>query len=52
MDLFRHGQGKAILSNNDVYEGLYEKGQRHGLGTYKFKNGARYVGNYSRSVKK
>ena len=26
----RHGQGKATLPNGDVYEGSYEKGQRHG----------------------
>jgi len=33
----RHGTGKATLSNGDVYEGQYEKGQRHGEGVYKFK---------------
>ena len=26
----RHGQGKAILPNGDVYEGRYQNGQRHG----------------------
>jgi len=62
----RHGTGKATLSNGDVYEGQYEKGQRHGEGVYKFKasrvkinrvynlifqGGARYVGSYSRNKK-
>ena len=34
---FRHGTGKATLANGDIYQGLYEKGQRHGEGVYKFK---------------
>jgi radial spoke head protein 1 len=28
----RHGFGKATLANQDTYEGLYEKGKRHGQG--------------------
>ena len=32
----RHGQGKAVLPNGDVYEGQYVSGKRHGIGTYKF----------------
>ena len=33
----RHGNGRAILPNGDIYEGEYEAGKRHGEGTYKFK---------------
>jgi len=32
----RHGFGKATLANQDTYEGLYEKGKRHGQGTYRY----------------
>ncbi|KAA8581017.1 hypothetical protein FQN60_002598, partial [Etheostoma spectabile] len=47
----RHGVGKAVLSNGDVYQGQYEHGKRHGQGTYRFKNGARYVGDYHKNMK-
>uniref|UniRef100_A0A3Q3H1N3 Radial spoke head component 1 n=1 Tax=Labrus bergylta TaxID=56723 RepID=A0A3Q3H1N3_9LABR len=47
----RHGFGKAVLPNGDVYQGHYETGQRHGEGTYRFKNGARYVGDYLQNMK-
>ena len=61
----RHGQGRAILPNGDIYEGTYVNGNRHGTGTYKFKvdssnqlrltypqNGARYIGSYEENKKK
>lgn len=32
----RHGTGKAILPNGDIYEGGYENGKRHGYGIYKY----------------
>uniref|UniRef100_A0A668RUI2 Uncharacterized protein n=1 Tax=Oreochromis aureus TaxID=47969 RepID=A0A668RUI2_OREAU len=47
----RHGFGKAILPNGDIYQGDYQNGRRHGQGTYRFKNGARYVGNYQQNMK-
>jgi len=47
----RHGSGRAILPNGDIYEGEYQCGKKHGEGTYKFKNGARYVGVYSENKK-
>ncbi|XP_074519747.1 radial spoke head 1 homolog isoform X3 [Halichoeres trimaculatus] len=47
----RHGAGRAVLPNGDVYQGQYENGQRHGEGTYRFKNGARYVGGYYQNKK-
>lgn len=30
----RHGKGRAILPNGDIYEGEYENGKRHGNGIY------------------
>jgi len=44
----RHGNGKAILPNHDVYEGQYRKGLRYGQGIYKYKKGrgARYEGQW------
>eukprot|EP00064_Thunnus_orientalis_P003479 superscaffoldBa00000283_g3488 len=47
----RHGVGKAVLPNGDVYQGQYENGKRHGQGTYRFKNGARYMGDYYQNMK-
>ncbi|XP_036602785.1 radial spoke head 1 homolog [Trichosurus vulpecula] len=47
----RHGYGKAILPNGDIYEGQYEHGKRQGQGTYKFKNGTRYIGEYRENKK-
>ncbi|XP_068930898.1 radial spoke head 1 homolog [Petaurus breviceps papuanus] len=47
----RHGKGKAILPNGDIYDGQYEFGKRHGQGTYRFKSGARYIGEYQQNKK-
>ncbi len=58
----RHGFGKAILPNHDTYEGMYENGLRNGRGYYllvclslsltsRFKNGARYLGEYMENRK-
>ncbi|XP_036936435.1 radial spoke head 1 homolog [Acanthopagrus latus] len=47
----RHGVGKALLPNGDVYQGQYERGKRQGEGTYCFKNGSRYVGDYYQNLK-
>ncbi|KAH9490741.1 hypothetical protein Btru_035384 [Bulinus truncatus] len=51
----RHGKGRAILPNRDVYEGMYMYGKRDGPGVYKFKNklakNARYIGNYVQGKK-
>merc|ERR1711973_582936 len=47
----RHGQGKAILSNGDSYEGAYVDGMRNGFGTYRFRSGARYRGYYTNGKK-
>ncbi|KAI8815191.1 hypothetical protein BJ742DRAFT_7859 [Cladochytrium replicatum] len=42
----RHGKGKNVFPNGDVFEGHYEFGKRNGTGTYKWKNGTRYTGEY------
>ncbi|KAL6094793.1 rsph1 [Pungitius sinensis] len=46
----RHGVGKAVLPNGDVYQGRYEKGSRHGqphsLGKYMFNTGCEQHGEY------
>ncbi|XP_008294928.1 radial spoke head 1 homolog [Stegastes partitus] len=47
----RHGFGKAVLPNGDIYQGEYENGKRHGQGTYRFKNAARYIGHYHQNKK-
>ncbi|RZB40211.1 radial spoke head 1 -like [Asbolus verrucosus] len=49
--LDRHGFGRAILPNGDIYEGNYEHGKRHGKGLYVFKNGARYDGEWKKGLK-
>ncbi|NWS03469.1 RSPH1 protein, partial [Motacilla alba] len=54
----RHGLGKARLPNGDTYEGEYEH-ELMGVssvpnvfqGTYRFKNGALYTGNYLQNKK-
>ncbi|KAG7205041.1 hypothetical protein KM043_005422 [Ampulex compressa] len=47
----RHGSGKALLPNGDMYVGRYCEGLRHGKGVYVFKNGARFDGEWRRGLK-
>ncbi|KAH0951993.1 hypothetical protein HN011_005438 [Eciton burchellii] len=47
----RHGKGKTLLPNGDIYVGEYRNGLRHGEGIYFFKNGARYNGEWRRGHK-
>lgn len=42
----RHGNGKTLLPNGDMYIGQYCNGLRYGKGIYVFKNGARYNGDW------
>lgn len=47
----RHGNGKSVLPNGDMYMGGYCKGLRHGKGLYVLKNGARYEGEWRHGLK-
>ncbi|CAL1674954.1 unnamed protein product [Lasius platythorax] len=47
----RHGNGKALLPNGDLYVGQYRDGLRYGKGVYVFKNGARYNGDWRHGCK-
>ncbi|EFA02199.1 radial spoke head 1 homolog [Tribolium castaneum] len=49
--LDRHGFGRAVLPNGDIYEGHYSHGKRHGRGLYVLKNGARYDGEWKKGLK-
>ncbi|KAJ3191063.1 hypothetical protein HK101_008111 [Irineochytrium annulatum] len=43
----RHGHGRNVFTNGDIYEGNYALGERNGPGVYKWKaGGARYTGEY------
>ena len=48
---YKHGKGVFKYANGDVYEGMFEKGQRSGEGTYKFKKGPTVKGNYKNDVR-
>lgn len=47
----RHGFGKTLLPNGDMYVGRYCEGLRNGKGIYVFKNGARYDGEWRQGLK-
>ncbi|ODM92106.1 Radial spoke head 1 [Orchesella cincta] len=49
----RHGRGRAVLPNGDLYLGCYFRGKRYGLGVYRYKNGngARYGGDWVNGTK-
>lgn len=47
----RHGDGKTLLPNGDMYVGQYRNGLRHGKGVYVFRNGARYNGDWRHGQK-
>ncbi|KAI3364892.1 hypothetical protein L3Q82_001075 [Scortum barcoo] len=56
----RHGVGKAVLPNGDVYQGQYENGKRQGQlsetvlshrGRIASRSGARYIGDYYQNMK-
>ena len=59
----RHGYGKTLLPNGDIYEGSYKNGLRYGEGKYLFRRGdnsesieeilphAKYVGFYKRNMR-
>ncbi len=35
----KHGFGKYVLKNKEIYEGEFKKGKKCGQGFYQFKNG-------------
>lgn len=37
---------QTFARTGDRHEGIYHKNQRHGLGTYVWSNGDKYVGNW------
>jgi radial spoke head protein 1 len=59
----RHGYGKALLPNGDIFEGSYKNGLRYGEGKYIFRRDdrsgaieeilphAKYVGFYKRNMR-
>ena len=59
----RHGYGKSLLPNGDIYEGSYINGLRYGEGKYIFRRDdglgaieeilphAKYVGFYKRNMR-
>ncbi|XP_031564485.1 radial spoke head 1 homolog [Actinia tenebrosa] len=47
----RHGVGKAVLPNGDIYKGSYHNGKRNGQGSYFFRRGAKYTGTYDNNKK-
>ncbi|KAJ3116764.1 hypothetical protein HK100_000978 [Physocladia obscura] len=48
----RHGKGKNIFVNGDVYDGQYQFGAKSGYGSYKWKKGgARYIGEYKNDLR-
>lgn len=48
---YPHGQGKKVYINGDVYEGQWELGRRHGIGTYQ-NNGKKYIFLFKKGVPK
>ena len=39
-----HGKGVSVQTNGDMYEGDWRDNQRHGIGTYNWNDGDRYIG--------
>lgn len=47
----KHGKGRIIYENNDVYEGEWKLGQRSGKGVYRYSNGDVYDGQWAGDLK-
>ncbi|MBK6587100.1 MAG: hypothetical protein IPG22_02100 [Acidobacteria bacterium] len=43
-----NGKGKMIYGSGDTYDGEFVNGQRHGMGTYRTKDGQVYVGQFAK----
>eukprot|EP01031_Cornospumella_fuschlensis_P039314 gene39314-47851_t len=42
----KHGRGKTVFGNNEIYEGEYFEDKRHGYGKYTYDNGEVYDGQW------
>lgn len=42
----KHGKGKLLYSNGDIYEGEFKDNLHDGQGTYDFKNKDKYEGQW------
>ena len=47
----RHGEGKYVWNNGDMYNGNWDLDKRHGQGIYVWHDGSKYIGNYSCGVR-
>jgi hypothetical protein len=43
------GPGRLVYTNDDVYTGVFHQSQRHGHGTYHWKDGRSYTGDWCRN---
>jgi hypothetical protein len=50
-DGLRHGNGKFVWNNGDMYDGEWSEDARHGYGVYKWHDGSVYKGNYSHNIR-
>jgi hypothetical protein len=46
----KHGQGKEVFSNQDIYEGSFKDDLRSGLGLYFFADGSHYNGSFKNGL--
>jgi len=47
----KHGNGKEVFGNEDIYEGDYTNGKPNGYGTYTWKNRSLYKGNFTNGLR-
>jgi hypothetical protein len=42
----KHGMGRLVYPNGDIYKGMFQQDQRNGQGIMLFKDGRFYKGNW------
>jgi hypothetical protein len=47
----KHGEGKFVHTNGDIYEGMWENDLKHGVGKYVYRNGNVYKGEWKYNKK-